>query len=193
MLTHRFNDALVFACDLHRTQLRKSRNTPYISHLLAVSGLVMENGGDEDLAIAALLHDAVEDQGGMDTEAIIRKKFGGYVADIVLECSDQVTGKDEPWWPRKRAYLASIPSKSQGAVMVTTCDKIHNASTVLVDLKHEGLSVFDRFTTGQEGTLWYYRSLADTLLDHAPTRLGRQLDDVVSQMEAKVASINEGI
>lgn len=193
MLTHRFDDALLLACDLHRTQRRKDHNTPYISHLLAVSGLVLENGGDENLAIAALLHDAVEDQGGLKTEALIRRSFGDYIADIVLECSDQTSGKDGPWWPRKEAYLASVPRKSKGALIVTTCDKIHNTSTILADLKHQGLSVFDRFSTGQDGTMWYYRSLADCLMDHAPKRLARQLDDLVSQIETQVGLVDKRV
>lgn len=183
MLTHRFDDALVFASSLHRTQTRKASKVPYVSHLLAVAALVLEYGGDEDQAIAALLHDAIEDQGGAETGELIRARFGGRVAKIVRECSDsdgQMTGD---WQARKDAYIAGIASKSKDALLVTTCDKLHNAMTILADLQTEGEIIFQRFTAGREGTLWYYRAIANTLEKRMGSPLSKRLRKVVANIE----------
>lgn len=187
MLSHRFDDALAFASETHRGDLRKASDIPYISHLLSVCALTLEYGGDEDCAIAALLHDAVEDHGGLAMADQIGEKFGTKVRDIVLECSDRSDDQDTPWRVRKDAYLASIAQKSDAAILVTTCDKLHNATTILNDLRCDGLSIFSRFTAGRDATLWYYRELLDRLSMRAPYALTLRLSIIVAQIESDVS------
>ncbi len=189
MLSHRYDDALVFAAKAHRTQTRKASQIPYIAHLLSVSALVIEQGGSEDCAIAALLHDAVEDQGGLGMADRIEAAFGPIVRRIVMECSDREDDCDTPWQVRKDRYIAHITDKSPEAILVTTADKLHNATAILNDLRQMGPAVFDRFTAGRDGTLWYYRALADALSLRAPDALGDRLDAVVRTIEAEVSSI----
>ena len=188
MLSHRFDDALRFACDLHRKQRRKGSDVPYISHLLAVAALTIEYGGSEDCAIAALLHDSVEDQGGSAIADVIAERFGAEVRRIVLECSDGTGDADTPWRVRKTAYLNSIADKSEDAVLVMTCDKLHNATAILQDLITDGLSVFDRFTVRRDGTLWYYRELAEALQRRCPGPLATRLSATVAQIEYWVST-----
>ena len=186
MLGPRYDDALRHAAQLHRTQTRKGIDVPYISHLLSVSALVIEYGGDEDQAIAGLLHDAIEDAG--ETRASLDAAYGPRVARTVAECSDcdgQVPRPD--WTIRKRAYLDSIPEKSADAILVTACDKLHNATAILEDLHRVGLSVFDRFTAGKDGTLWYYEALAAMLTKRAPADLAQRLSRVVGQLQRTAA------
>ncbi|MAM61731.1 HD domain-containing protein [Maritimibacter sp. UBA3975] len=183
MLTDRFDDALSLAARLHRTQTRKGSGIPYISHLMAVSALVIENGGDEDQAIAGLLHDAVEDQGGQETADMIRATYGDRVADIVLACSDAVDQSRIAWRDRKNRYLASLATKGEDALLVTSCDKLHNATAILTDLRAHGPAVFDRFTARRDGTLWYYRQLADTLTRVRPGPLSDRLAATVAALE----------
>jgi (p)ppGpp synthase/HD superfamily hydrolase len=183
MLTHRFDDALSLAARLHRDQRRKVSDIPYISHLLAVAALVLEHGGDEDQAIAGLLHDAVEDQGGLDTARLIRERFGPRVEEIVLACSDSDGAEKAPWKERKLAYVASIAEKHPDALLVTTCDKLHNAASILRDFHRVGPAVFNRFTAGMDGTLWYYRSLAERIAAALPGTLSAKLMDVVERLE----------
>ncbi len=184
MLTHRFDDALQFAARSHRDQWRKATRIPYISHLLGVCSLVLDHGGDEDQAIAALLHDAVEDQGGDAMLATISDRFGARVAAIVLACSDSTDQTTEPWKVRKDRYLAGIAEKDDDAVLVTACDKLHNATAILNDLETDGPAVFDRFTAGRDGTLWYYRGLAEALCARLPGPLTDRLATTVTRIEA---------
>ncbi|MDQ2091432.1 HD domain-containing protein [Marimonas arenosa] len=182
MLTHRFDDALACAAAWHRTQTRKGTSIPYLSHLMAVSALVLEHGGDENTAIAGLLHDAIEDAG--QSRETLSDRFGPDVAAIVAECSDSDGTAPKPAWDtRKHAYLANLPQKSAKAILVTTCDKLHNATAIAEDLRRHGPAVFDRFTAGRDGTLWYYRSLADSLARLARPDLGRRLARAVAEME----------
>lgn len=160
-LSPRFDQALEYAAALHRDQLRKGSDTPYIAHLLAVTALVLEDGGDEDQAIAALLHDAPEDQGGMATLDEIRRRFGEHVAEIVDHCTDTYLTPKPPWRDRKEQYLAHLHTAPPEALRVSLADKLHNARSILFDLRRSGSSVWERFKGGKEGTLWYYRSLAD--------------------------------
>lgn len=183
MLTHRFDDALAYASGLHRDQRRKGSDVPYIAHLLSVSALVIEYGGDEDQAIGALLHDAVEDQGGLQRAAEIEARYGARVARIVLDCSDAETTPKPPWRDRKEAYLAGIAAKSDDAVLVTACDKLHNATAILEDLRQIGAEVFTRFTGRRDGTLWYYRGLAEALGARLPGPLTDRLGSTVRQIE----------
>ena len=153
----RFDDALAYASQLHRWQTRKGSEVPYVSHLLGVASLVIEEGGTEVQAIAALLHDAVEDQGGLLRLVDIRERFGDAVADIVLACTDSTEEPKPPWRPRKEAYLAHLPAVSPDALIVSVADKVHNAHSILMDLRSGGIAMFERFTGGMDGTLWYYR------------------------------------
>ncbi len=131
MLTGRFDDAFHYAHRLHRSQMRKGTPIPYISHLMTVAALVIEHGGNEDQAIAALLHDAAEDQGGAETLDDIRKRFGDAVAEIVADCTDAWTDPKPDWRPRKEAYLAKLPAKPTPSLLVSLADKTHNAEAIL--------------------------------------------------------------
>jgi len=139
--------------------MRKGTNVPYVAHLLGVTALVIEDGGDEDQAIAALLHDAVEDQGGMTTLEEIRSLFGYRVADIVAGCTDSFQTPKPPWKIRKEGYLSHLSEATEDVRLVSLADKLHNARSILHDLKKDGGSVWKRFNGGKEGTLWYYNSL----------------------------------
>ncbi len=148
LLTERFEDALIFSTQLHARQLRKSSQVPYIAHLLGVTGLVLEDGGDEAEAIAALLHDAVEDQGGINTLDEIRKRYGSRVAEIVIAVSDAYQEPKPPWRERKEAYIASIGTANPSAIRVSLADKVYNARATLMDIRQEGESGWSRFNGG---------------------------------------------
>ena len=181
MLTPRFDGALRHCAQLHRSQTRKGTVTPYISHLMAVCALVLEHDGDEDQAIAGLLHDAIEDAG--QTRESLEKVYGTRVARIVAECSDCDGTEPRPdWTPRKRGYIDALAGKSDDAILVTSCDKLHNAESILEDLRATGPAVFDRFTAGRDGTLWYYDTLATALAGRAPAPLGTRLRRIVNAL-----------
>jgi (p)ppGpp synthase/HD superfamily hydrolase len=183
-LGQRFDDALVYAVDLHRGQPRKGRDVPYASHLLGVTSLVIEEGGTEDQAIAALLHDAVEDQGGLQTLLEIRARFGDHVGDIVEACTDSFEQPKPPWRERKEAYLAHLPEAPRDALLVSVADKVHNARSILIDLRSEGPAVFERFKAGRDGVLWYYRTLVTTYRTIGyDARLVDLLDRTVTEIE----------
>ena len=182
----RFDEALVFASQLHRNQKRKGNSSPYITHLLAVTAIVGENGGSEDEVIAALLHDAVEDQGGAVVREEIRRRFGTAVADIVDGCSDTDQTPKPPWRQRKQAYLDHLPGASRAVQLVSLADKLHNSRSILFDLREVGNSTWERFKGGKEGTLWYYRSLVSIFLARGPQPLARELQRVVAEIEELV-------
>jgi (p)ppGpp synthase/HD superfamily hydrolase len=167
LLSERFLEAFTMAYRLHNQQTRKGSNTPYVSHLMAVSALVLENGGNENQAIAALLHDAVEDQGGWDTLREIKDKFGDEVADLVDGCTDAYTHPKPPWKERKVSYLEKLRTAPDSVVLISLSDKVHNARSILHDLQRVGDSVWEKFSGGKTGTLWYYQSLAN-IFDSAP-------------------------
>jgi GTP pyrophosphokinase len=159
-LTDRFKDALCWATDLHSNQRRKGSGIPYVAHLLGVASLVLEYGGNEDEAIAALLHDAVEDQGGKQTRQMIADKYGETVAQIVDGCTDADTLPKPPWKERKETYIAHIASASPSVLLVSACDKLYNARTILTDYRKMGDEIWERFKGGKkEGSLWYYQAL----------------------------------
>ena len=189
MLSDRFVDAIELAAKLHQTQLRKGTNIPYISHLLGVTSLVLEHGGNEDEAIAAMLHDAVEDQGGKETLALIKNQFGNNVAEIVQGCTDSYSIPKPPWRNRKENYLKHLTQASPSVLLVSNADKLHNARAILGDLRVCGTSLWQRFKGGQEGTLWYYRSLADTFNQLNSGSLADELERVVTQIE-QISAIN---
>ena len=182
-LTARFDDALAYTSALHRSQQRKGSAIPYISHLLAVAAIALENGADEDQAIAALLHDAVEDQGGLAQLEIIRERFGNDVAAMVADCTDAHEEPKPTWRPRKEAYIASLAQKPARSLAVSLADKTHNASAINADLRAVGQSVWDRFTGGKDGSLWYYRALADAFRKHAPGIAAERFAREVAEME----------
>jgi len=181
-LSVRYSFALAYAAEVHARQRRKGTEIPYVSHLLAVSGLVLEHGGTEDEAIAALLHDAVEDQGGLERLAEIREKFGERVASIVAGCTDDPNEKKAEWRPRKERYIAHLQDAESSVRLVSCADKTHNARAIVSDLRTLGDALFGRFNGGKEGTLWYYRSLAETFLKLGPARLAGELEQAVRAM-----------
>ena len=163
-LSDRFEKALVWATRLHAEQERKGSGVPYISHLLAVAASALEHGADEDQAIAALLHDAVEDQGGVETLSQIVQRFGPRVARIVEGCSDTLSSHPKPpWRERKEAYIAHLREASASVRLVSACDKLHNARSILRDLAAIGDEFWGRFTASEEESLWYYRSVVEAL------------------------------
>lgn len=182
-LTHRFEIALQMASRVHAAQRRKGGDIPYICHPLAVAGLVIEAGGDEDAAIAALLHDAVEDQGGLAMLETIRQAFGDAVAEIVDECSDTHENPKPPWRRRKEAYLSKIPGKSAAARLIGAADAVHNARALVADYRDAGESLWARFNGGRDGTLWYYRRLIEALDGGAADVLVAELRRTVETLE----------
>ena len=183
----RFSQALVYALELHWDQYRKGTATPYFSHLMAVSSLVMEHGGNEDEVIAALLHDAAEDRGGERTLGEIREKFGPNVAELVRYCSDSVvdTGQEEKpsWEERKKAYLAHIKDKPAGAILISMADKLHNSRAILLDYRNLGDDIWKRFNPDKNQIVWYYRSLVKAFQDTGPSPLLGELQRVVTELE----------
>ena len=184
MLTERFADALQFAWRLHDGQLRKGTAIPYVSHLMAVASIALEHGASEDEAIAALLHDAVEDAGGKPTLEAIRFRFGTAVAEIVDGCTDAYEEPKPLWRLRKEAYLAHLATATPSVRLVSNSDKLHNARSILSDLRIHGPALWARFTAPKEGTLWYYRSLVTAFASHGRTPLVEELDLTVSEVEA---------
>ncbi len=184
MLTSRYDEALLYAHELHRTQTRKGTSIPYIAHLMTVSALVLEHGGDEDQAIAALLHDAAEDQGGVDTLEEIRKRFGDGVATIVSDCTDSWTEPKPEWRPRKEAYLALLPAKSPRSLLVSLADKTHNAEAVLFDYLELRDALWSRFNGGAAGTRWYYAELVQVFTSAMPGPLAKRLSHAVAGFAA---------
>src|SRR6266508_624044 len=194
ILTDRFDRALLYATHVHGGQVRKGTSTPYVAHLLAVAATVLEYGGDEDLAIAALLHDSVEDQGGKARLEDVRNRFGERVARIVEACSDSLadTGKGErkaPAAERRKAYLAHLHNADQDILRVSLADKVHNARAILRDLRKPevGGKVWARFSQPKEPTLSYYRSLADIFCERLSNQLSNELREIVEVLEADVA------
>lgn len=183
MLTNRFDDAFRYAHELHRAQPRKGTSIPYISHLMAVAGLVLEHGGSEDQAIAGLLHDAPEDQGGAATLAEIRRRFGDTVGRIVADCTDswaEEGKKKAEWRPRKTEYLAKLPHKPRDSLLVSLADKTHNAEAILSDYRVLGDDLWSRFRGGADGTRWYYSSLAGIFTSTLPCPLSDRLRRAVA-------------
>jgi GTP pyrophosphokinase len=184
VLSQKYNDALVYAADLHREQVRKGTGVPYLAHLLAVSSIALEHGANETEAIAALLHDAVEDQGGDATRQEIRRRFGDEVAAIVDGCTDAEVIPKPPWRARKESYIAHIVESSTPSVrLVSSADKLHNARSILADFRVSGDALWKRFTGGKEGTLWYYRALVDAYRAAGGTPILDELERVVTELE----------
>ncbi len=185
-LGKRFRDALTYAARLHAAQLRKGTSIPYVSHLLAVAAIAIEHGADEDEAIAALLHDAVEDQGGRRRLLDIRRKFGGKVAAIVEGCTDATVPKGKPkpeWHSRKEAYISHLANASPSVLLVSAADKLHNAQSTFAELGTHGPVCFKKFNGKRDGTLWYYRALVSAFNAHGASPLFDALDRTVTALE----------
>jgi len=184
MLTTRFEQALVYAAQLHGTQRRKGSDIPYIAHLIAVASIVLEHGGGEDEAIAALLHDAIEDQGGAATREEIRRRFGDRVTEIVDGCTDAETIPKPPWRKRKEAYIAHVAEADESTRLVSAADKLHNSRSILADYRQLGDQLWQRFTGRKDGTLWYYRALVEAFKAHGRTPLVAELERTVIELES---------
>lgn len=182
-LGSRFNEAFLFAAAKHAAQTRKRTDVPYISHLMAVSALVLEAGGGEDEAIAGLLHDVVEDCGGVPVLEEIRQRFGDRVAGIVQGCTDAYTVPKPEWKKRKLDYLDTLRHAADDVRLVSAADKLHNVRTILADYRSQGDAVWDRFSGHRAGTLWYYRAVLDVLREGTPNRLIDELQRVVTELE----------
>jgi (p)ppGpp synthase/HD superfamily hydrolase len=182
-LSGRFEEALVYAARLHRNQRRKGSGTPYIGHLLSVASLVLEYGGGEDEAIGALLHDAVEDQGGYKRLEEIRNVFGEKVATIVSGCSDSFTLFKPPWRQRKEEYLRHLPEANESTRLVSCADKLHNVRSIVKDLRIMGDGVWSRFHGGKDGSLWYYSEMVKEFLDRGPRPLAEELARTFAELE----------
>ena len=162
----KYKKALDFAYRIHFDQNRTKTKIPYFTHLVSVSNHVIEDGGTTDEAIGGLLHDAVEDQGGLKTLKKIRKLFGNKVAQIVNECSDTIVVPKPPWLTRKKKYLSDIKKKSQSSMFVSLCDKLHNGSSIVNDYKRKGKEVWTRFSATPKQVAWYYEGLYKEFSKH---------------------------
>lgn len=181
--------ALSYAEELHRGQRRKKTGAPAFSHLMSVAALVMENGGDEDLAIAALLHDGPEDCGGQVVLDQIRERFGDRVARIVADCTDTMELPKPRWEPRKKKYLQHLKTVSDDSLLVSLSDKVHNARSILEGYRQEGEIIWDRFTATREQAFWYY----DSLLEIFQQRVTPQFEGLVLELERVLKSLHEGV
>lgn len=191
MTTARFESALVYAHQVHQNQRRKGTGIPYIAHILGVAALAMEYGGSEDEAIGALLHDAAEDGGGEATLAEIRARFGDPVADIVLGCSDSLVEDPEdkrPWRERKENYLAHLENAGASVCLVSAADKLHNVRSIMRDYREHGEEIWQRFQGRRDGTLWYYDTVAGTLMRRYRAQLTRDLQD---EVDALLSLVND--
>ena len=196
-ITPRYGEALQWADELHRQQRRKGKDVPYISHLISVSALVWEDGGTEVQAIAALLHDAIEDAG--QSHASIAERFGGAVADIVRDCTDTshdaAPGVKEPWLLRKTRYLDSLAGKPLASLLVTAADKAHNAGDMVLDARRDP-DMWRKFNAGLDGSAWYLMRMHQELVDRLPNsrsveRLGEAVNEILAS-EACLALVPVG-
>ncbi len=185
-LTPRFEEALVFAFRLHAQERRKGSGVPYVAHLLGVVALVLEDGGDEDEAIAALLHDAIEEHGTRLRDEI-QQRFGARVATIVEGCSDSHGEPRAPWRDRKEGHLERLAQAPPDVLRVSLADKLYNARTILADLRRCGDALWARFTGGRDGSLWYYRSLARLYRQASTSPMAGELERVVAEIERLAA------
>jgi GTP pyrophosphokinase len=187
----RFLRAFEFAAEKHKNHTRKASTIPYIAHLMGVASLVLESGGDEDLAIAALLHDVVEDCGGAAMLKEVRRRFGSRVAKVVDGCTDADTYPKPPWRERKENYIARLREEDADTRLVSAADKLNNVRSILSDYREIGESVWSRFNGEREGTLWYYRTLRDEFLKDKPNRVTRDFALEVSKLEHLAANHSE--
>lgn len=183
-LSNRFEQALVYAAQVHANQVRKGGDVPYVSHLLSVAALVLDDGGDEDEAIAGLLHDAVEDSGNTEIREAILVKFGERVVSIVDGCTESCTIPKPPWRDRKLRYIEQMRHASPSVLRVSMADKLHNARSILADRDREGDAVWDKFKGGKAGTLWFYRSLLEIYQQGGSNFLVSEIERIVDRLES---------
>lgn len=186
-LTEHFDRAVQYASRIHADQTRKGTDVPYMSHLLGVASLVLENGAQsEEEVIGALLHDAAEDQGGRPRLEDIREQFGEQVAHIVDACTDSYESPKPPWRERKEAYVIHVrervePGGDEPALRVSLADKLHNTRAILADVRESGDAVFERFNGKKDGTIWYYAVLVDAFRGF-PNRMVGELEREVTEL-----------
>jgi GTP pyrophosphokinase len=185
-LTPRFDEAFRYAHDVHGAQTRKGTGSPYVSHLMGVTSLVLDDGGNEDEAIAALLHDAAEDHGGRDRLEDIRTRFGDAVAQIVEDCTDSWSEPKEPWLERKQAYIQHARHLSGSSLRVSAADKVHNAYAILRDLRNFGERVFERFQATPDDVVAYYESLVRAYREAGGGLLVDELDRIVRGIQREM-------
>jgi (p)ppGpp synthase/HD superfamily hydrolase len=186
MLTTRFDDAFRFAHELHAGQTRKGTTAPYVGHLMGVASIVLDDGGSEDEAIGALLHDAVEDQGGRQRLDEIRERFGDTVARIVEDCTDSWETPKKPWVERKRQYIEHARHLGASSLRVSAADKVHNAYAILRDLRNSGEAVWGRFNAAPDDILSYYESLVRAYREAGGGRLVDELDRIVRGIQREM-------
>jgi (p)ppGpp synthase/HD superfamily hydrolase len=179
LLTTRFAEAFALANQLHAHQYRKQTTIPYISHLMSVSALVLEMGGNEDEAIAALLHDAVEDQGGLATLTQIKDRFGEIVAGLVRHCSDCVVSPKPPWQERKDRHLAKLQIAPLSTLRVSLADTLHNARSIQIERRLAGESIWHKFSQGKDGIVWYYGSLSQLYHERLNSAWSQELAEII--------------
>ncbi len=185
IITDRYNQALKYAFELHKDQQRKGTSIPYLSHLESVAAIVWKNGGTENEAIAALLHDAAEDQGGIKTLDEIRSKFGEDVAQIVADCSDTFEAKKPDWQTRKQLYIDAMPHHAYSSRLVSAADKLDNLRDINREYDQMGEKVWSKFKGTKAQTIWYYRSLGEIFVQYGPTNLGKEILAQVASLESK--------
>jgi (p)ppGpp synthase/HD superfamily hydrolase len=191
-LGSRFERAFLFAKEKHAGQTRKASGVPYLAHLMGVASLALEYGGDEDVAIAALLHDVVEDCGGRAMLKEVKRRFGSRVAKMVEGCTDSDTVPKRPWRERKDTYLQHLKSADEETRLVSAADKLNNLRSILSDYREVGEVIWERFKGGREGTLWYYRALLEEFQRGKPNRLIRDFELLVLELEAKAKKKRAG-
>lgn len=186
ILSTRFDQAVAYAHEAHALQLRKGTTTPYLSHLLGVASIVLDDGGDEDEAIAALLHDAAEDQGGRQRLEDIRSRFGDAVARIVEDCTDSWDTPKQPWLERKQAYIQHARELGRPSLRVSAADKVHNAYAILRDLRNLGERVWERFSAPPDDVIAYYESLVRSYREAGGGRLVDELERIVRGIQREM-------
>lgn len=185
-LTGRFDQALLYAHEVHGDHTRKGNGAPYIGHLLGVTSIVIDDGGSEDEAIAALLHDAPEDRGGRPRLDEIRARFGDAAAKIVEDCTDSWETPKEPWLERKQKYVEHAKHLDASSLRVSAADKVHNAYAILRDLRNIGDTVWERFNARPDDILAYYQSLVRSYRAAGGGRLVDELDRIVRAIEREM-------
>jgi GTP pyrophosphokinase len=185
-LTSRFDEAFRYAHEVHGEHVRKGNQTPYLGHLMGVSSIVLDDGGSEDEAIAALLHDAAEDHGGRTRLEDIRARFGDAVAKIVEDCTDSWDTPKRPWVERKREYVKHAHTLAGSSLRVSAADKVHNAYAILRDLRNTGERVWERFNANADDVVAYYQSLVRAYREAGGGRLVDELDRIVRAIEREM-------
>jgi (p)ppGpp synthase/HD superfamily hydrolase len=183
-LSEKFEEALIYATHAHGDQMRKKTGIPFVAHILGVTAIALEYGANETEAISALLHDTVEDCGGVERLRDIREKFGDDVARIVDGCTDTYKMPKPAWLERKRSYIEHLKDSDSSTRLVSASDKLHNTRALLAELRRRGVEVFERFGGKKDGSVWYYRTLVTAFRQHGDhSDLIDELDRVVSEIE----------